>query len=62
VAQQEPIDLGRLAAPIDKRLEIPIQIRPAELPPLDRVELLNRSLAITSRRSVPSRSRLAGLT
>src|SRR5512142_3571170 len=35
VTQQEPTDFGRLAAPIDHRLKIPIEVRPAKLPTPD---------------------------
>lgn len=35
MSQQAPADFGRLAASIDHRLEFPIEVRPAELPPLD---------------------------
>src|SRR5512135_3579462 len=35
VPQQEPTNFGALATPIDHRLKIPIQMRPAKLPSLD---------------------------
>src|SRR4051794_28361330 len=35
MTEQPPTDLGRLAAPVDHRLKIPIEVSPTELPSLD---------------------------